>query len=341
MSISKRIFDTMPDGRKVYCWTIENGNGIKAEIIDYGATLRSLYAPDKNGNATDVVLGYDTISEYMNNDGYLGAAVGRFANRICKGKFTLNGKEYTLATNNGPNHLHGGNIGFDKKIWDIKEEDGALACYLTSNDGEEGYPGKLDIKITYAIKDNGFEIHYEAVSDKDTIINLTNHSYFNLDGKGKINDHYLLINADEFTPNDLDCLPTGEILSVKGTSMDFTEYHTIGERADCDECYVKPYNGYDVNFVLNGKSPACAAYSENSGILMTVETTEPGVQLYTGNGTSDRNGKNGAQYGKRSAFCLETQHYPDCINHPEWPSCVLKAGEKFDSTTVYAFSLKD
>lgn len=328
----------MPCGKEVYCWTITNGN-MSADIIDYGATLRSLIVPDKNGNPTDVVLGYDTVEEYINNDGYIGATVGRFANRICKGKFTLNGKEYTLATNDGPNHLHGGNIGYDKMVWDIKDEDGELACYLTSPDGDEGYPGTLEMKVTYALKDGGLSIHYEAASDKDTIFNPTNHAYFNLDGEGKINEQYLKINADYFTPNDADCLPTGELKAVEGTSMDFKDFHTIAERADMDE-YVKPYGGYDVNFVLNVKSPACEVYSDKNGIVMQVETTEPGVQLYTGNGTSDRLGKNGAQYGWRSAFCLETQHYPDCINHPEWPSCILKAGIKFDSTTVYKFKTK-
>ena len=338
MSISKKLFGKMPSGQDVYCWTITDGD-MSADIIEYGATLRSLIVPDKNGKATDVVLGYDTVEEYMTNDGYIGATVGRFANRIRVGKFSLNGKEYSLACNDGPNHLHGGNLGYDKIVWDIKEENGELACYLTSPDGDEGYPGTLEMKVTYALKDGGLSIHYEATSDKDTIFNPTNHSYFNLDGEGKINDQYLLINADEFTPNDADCLPTGEVLSVKGTSMDFNEFHTIAERADMDE-YVKPYGGYDVNFLLNGKSPACEVYSDKNGIVMQVETTEPGVQLYTGNGTSDRNGKNGAKYGWRSAFCLETQHYPDCINHPEWPSCVLKAGEKFDSTTVYKFKIK-
>lgn len=338
MSISKRLFGKMPNGKEVYCWTIAQGD-ISADIIDYGATLRSLVVPDKDGNPTDVVLGYDTVEEYITNDGYIGATVGRFANRIRVGKFTLNGKEYSLACNDGPNHLHGGNEGYDKRVWDIKDENGELACYLISPDGDEGYPGTLEMKVTYAIKDGGLSIHYEAASDKDTIFNPTNHAYFNLDGQGKINDQYLLINADEFTPNDADCLPTGEVLSVKGTSMDFTEFHTISERADMDE-YVKPYGGYDVNFLLNGKAPACQVYSDKSGIVMTVETTEPGVQLYTGNGTSDRNGKNGAKYGWRSAFCLETQHYPDCINHPEWPSCVLEAGIKFDSTTIYKFSIK-
>lgn len=338
MSISKRLFGAMPCGKEIYCWTITDGD-MSAEIIDYGATLRSLIVPDKNGKPTDVVLGYDTVEEYMKNDGYIGATVGRFANRIRVGKFILNGKEYTVACNDGPNHLHGGIEGYDKRVWDIKDEDGVLACYLTSPDGDEGYPGTLKIKVTYAIKNGGLEIHYDAVSDKDTIFNPTNHAYFNLDGEGKINDQYLKINADYFTPNDADCLPTGELKAVEGTSMDFKDFHTIAERADMDE-YVKPYGGYDVNFVLNGKEPACEVYSDKNGIVMTVETTEPGVQLYTGNGTSDRKGKGGAEYGWRSAFCLETQHYPDCINHPEWPSCVLKAGEKFDSTTVYKFSVK-
>jgi aldose 1-epimerase len=341
MSITKKLFGTMPNGKEVYCYTLSCDCGISAEIIDYGATLRSLFVPNKNGSLTDVVLGYDTLEEYINNDGYIGATVGRFANRICKGKFTLNGVDYTLATNDGPNHLHGGNEGYDKRVWEAKEEDGALAFYLTSPDGDEGYPGTLEIKVTYALENGGLAISYEAVSDKDTIFNPTNHAYFNLNGEGLVNDHYLLINADEFTPNDLDCLPTGEVLSVKGTCMDFTEYHKIGERADCDDAFVKPYTGYDHNFIFNGKTPACATYAEESGILMTVETTEPGIQLYSGNCTSDRIGKNGSKYGRRSAFCLETQHFPDCINHPEWPSCVLKAGDKFQSKTVYKFALKD
>ena len=340
MSITKRLFGTMPNGAEIYAWTIENGN-IKADIIEYGATLRALIVPDKNGNPTDVVLGYDTIEEYMNNGDYFGATVGRFANRIREGKFTLNGIDYTLAVNDGPNHLHGGLKGYDKCVWELKDEDGVLVCYLTSPDGDEGYPGKLEMKVTYAIVDNGLEIHYTAVSDKDTIFNPTNHSYFNLDGEGLVNDQYLKINADYFTPNDKDCLPTGELLSVKGTCADFTEFHTIGERADCDEIYVKDYKGYDINFALNGDKVACEAYSKKSGIVMTVETTEPGVQLYSGNGTSDRNGKNGAKYGRRSAYCLETQHYPDCINHPEWPSCVLKAGGQFDSKTIYKFTTLD
>lgn len=339
--ITKRLFGKMPDGAEVYCWTLTNETGtVSADIIEYGATLRSLIVPDKNGVKTDVVLGYDTLEEYRNNDGYIGATVGRFANRICKGKFSLNGTEYTVATNDGPNHLHGGNIGYDKRLWEIKPEGEALACYITSPDGEEGYPGELKLKVTYSFENNGLKIAYNAICDKDTVFNPTNHAYFNLDGNGKINDQYLLINADKFTPNDADCLPTGEVLDVKGTCMDFTDFHKIGERADCDEIYVKPYGGYDVNFILNGNSPACKVYSENNGIVMTVETTEPGVQLYTGNSTSDRNGKNGTKYGWRSAFCLETQHYPDCVNHPEWPSCVLKAGETFSSTTVYKFSIK-
>ncbi len=341
MGVSKRKFGVLNDGREVYCWSVENEEGIKVEILDYGATIRTIIVPDRNGNATDVVLGYDTIEEYVSNSGCFGAAIGRFANRIRAGKFTLNGKEYTVAVNNGPNHLHGGIIGYNRMIWDVKDENGALVCYLTSPDGDEGYPGKLDVKITYSLNGTALEIHYEAVCDKDTITNLTNHSYFNLNGKGNVNDQYLLINADEFTPNDLNCLPTGEILSVKGTCMDFLDFHKIGERADCDEEYVKPYKGYDGNLNLNGNKPSCIAFSDESGIKMTVETTEPGVQLYTGNKIGERNGKNGVKYGIRSGFCLETQHYPDCINHPEWPSCVLKAGEKFDSTTVYAFSLKD
>ncbi len=340
MSITKKLFDTMPCGKEIYAWTIENGD-IKAEVIEYGATLRTLVVPDKNGNPTDVVLGYDTIDEYINNGDYFGATIGRFGNRICKGEFSLNGTDYKLAVNDGPNHLHGGIKGFDKLVWDLKDEDGVLACYLTSPDGDEGYPGNLEVKVTYALKDNGIEINYKAKTDKDTPFNPTNHSYFNLDGEGLVNDQYLKINADYFTPNDANCLPTGQLLDVTGTCADFREFHTIGERADCDEIYVKDYRGYDINFCLNGNEVACEAYSKKSGIVMTVLTTEPGVQLYSGNGTSDRNGKNGAKYGRRSAFCLETQHYPDCINHLDWPSCVLKVGELFDSTTVYKFTTLD
>ena len=339
MSITKKLFGTMPDGKEIYCRTITSKNGLTAEILDYGATIRSIIVPDKDGNAVDVVKGYDTLQEYFDNDGYLGATIGRFGNRIRNSKFTLNGKEYVLASNDGVNHLHGGIIGFDKRVWDVEEKEDSLVYTLVSPDGEEGYPGTLKTTVEFSWVDNGLQIDYNAVSDKDTIVNLTNHSYFNLNGKGDIHSHLLTINDDGFTLNDDQCVPVGEIVSVKGTAMDFTTEKPIGKDVDSDEPCVKLSGGYDSNYVLNGKNPACIARSAENGIVMTVLTTEPGVQLYTGNMTSDRNGKNGEKFGKRCAFCLETQHYPDCINHPEWPSCILKAGEQFKSTTTYAFSI--
>lgn len=341
MSITKKLFGTMPDGREIYCRTITSKDGFKAEILDYGATIRSIIVPDKNGDLVDVVLGYDTLGEYFENDGYLGATIGRFGNRIRNSKFTLNGKEYQLAANDGVNHLHGGMVGFDKRVWDVAETENSLVYTLVSPDGEEGYPGTLKTTVAFSWVGDGLQIEYNAVCDKDTIVNLTNHSYFNLNGKGDIHSHLLTINADTFTINDEQCVPTGEIVNVEGTAMDFRTEKAIGKDADSDEICVKLSGGYDSNYVLNSVSPACIVRSEENGIVMKVTTTEPGVQLYTGNMTSDRIGKNGVKFGRRCAFCLETQHYPDCVNHPEWPSCILKAGEKFNSTTTYSFSVSE
>ena len=339
MSVTKRFFGTTADGREVNCYKITAENGMETEILDYGATVRTLLVPDKKGNMVDVVMGYDTIEEYENNDGYLGATVGRFANRIKKGKFTLNGKEYTLALNDGENHLHGGNIGFDKYVWKAKEITDGVEFSIVSPDGDEGYPGTLDLKVAITLKNGALSFDYTALSDKDTIINLTNHSYFNLNGGGSIHGHFLTVNADSFTINGEGCLPTGEIVSVENTAMDFLTEHTIGERVDSDCPSVKLCGGYDSNFCLSG-TPAVIARSEDSGIVMTVTTDQPGVQLYTGNMTSERKGKGGKTFGRRMAFCLETQHYPDCINHPEWPGCVIKAGEKYKTNTTYTFGLK-
>ena len=340
MSVTKRFFGKTTDGREVNSFIIKAADGTEAEILDYGATVRTLKVFDKNNNLTDVVLGYDTIEEYINNDGYFGTTVGRFANRIRAGKFTLGGKEYSLALNNGANHLHGGNIGFNQYIWDAKILDDGIEFSMTSPDGDEGYPGKLDITVTMTLSNGEFKICYHAVSDKDTIVNFTNHSYFNLNGGvGDIHNHLLTVNADGFTINDSGCLPTGEIVSVENTAMDFRTERTIGERVDSDDPSVKLCGGYDSNFVLNGEK-AAVVRSLESGIVMTVTTDQPGMQLYTANKTSERNGKNGAKYGKRSAFCMETQHYPDCINHPEWPTCILKAGEEFKSYTTYSFAVE-
>lgn len=339
MTLTKRPFGTLPDGTDVTCYTMTADNGFSAEILDYGATIRALTVPDRNGKPVDVVLGYDTLEEYCKNEDYLGATIGRFANRIGKGRFELNGKEYVLALNNGKNHLHGGKIGFDKKVWATELTETGITFSILSPDGEEGYPGNLQTSVTMSWKGNGLELHYKATTDQDTILNLTNHSYFNLDGEGTVREQTLQIAADSFTNNDSGCLPTGEILPVAGTAMDFRKPRAIGDGADSDEPCIRYSKGYDVNFVFSG-SPAVIAESAKSGIVMTMTTDQPGMQLYTANLLSDRKGKNGARYGFRSGFCLETQHYPDCIHHPEWPSCVLRAGEVFESTTTYSFSVK-
>lgn len=339
MKFHKRPFGVLPDGTAVECWTMENENGLRAELLNYGATIRSLQVPDRNGRLVDVVLGYDTLEGYTQNPGYLGATIGRFGNRIGGGKFTLNGKEYVLACNNGKNHLHGGEIGFDKYVWDVREEADGLVFSRVSPDGEEGYPGRLEISVRFAWKGNAFSIRYHAVSDQDTIVNLTNHSYFNLNGHGDVNGQLLMLNAERFTPNDEGCLPLGELAPVAGKAVDFRTAKPIGRDADRDEPCVRPFGGYDVNFVLAPDGPAAVARSLESGIVMTVTTDQPGVQLYTANNMPPRTGKNGLHYAHRAAFCLETQHYPDCIHHPDWPSCVLRGGEVFESETAYAFSV--
>lgn len=337
MSVSKRQFGFTKDGREVTCFTIDNGK-IKAEVLDYGVTIRCLFVPDKNGKLTDVVLGYDTVKEYEENDGYLGATIGRVGNRIKGGKFTLNGEDYTLAVNNGPNHLHGGLKGFDKVVWKATERENSIVFSHLSPDGDEGYPGNLNALVEVILKENAITLKYCAETDKDTLINLTNHSYFNLNGKGDVLNHTLKLNADKFNVGDGDCLPTGEIAGVENTVMDFRTPKKIGEGVDSNEPCVKLSGGYDSNFVLNG-NPAAKLQSEESGIEMTVLTDEPGVQVYSANFLTPRNGKNGAKYSERHALCLETQHFPDSIHHESWPTCVLKTGEKFESKTTYCFNV--
>ncbi len=340
MSVSKYPFGKTADGRTVTCFKITAENGMSAEVLNYGATLRKLTVPNKNGEMIDVVLGYDTIEEYENNDGYLGSTVGRFANRIGGGKFTLNGKEYNVTLNDGKNHLHGGNVGYNKYVWNAKELTDGVEFSMTSPDGDEGFPGNLDIKVAVTLKDNALSLNYHAVSDKDTVINFTNHSYFNLNGGvGNILEHLLTINSESFTINDLNCLPTGEIVSVENTPMDFRTERAIGERIHSDHPSVNLFGGYDTNLILSG-APAAVVRSKESGIVMTVTTDQPGMQLFTANGTTERNGKNGTRFGDHCGFCLETQHYPDCINHPEWPSPILKANEEFKSFTTFTFSVE-
>lgn len=311
-----------------------------AEILDYGATIHSIVVPDLNGEPTDVVLGYDSLDEYVKNGGCFGGTVGRFANRIGGASFELNGKRYPLFANNGANHLHGGKLGFHKRMWKAHAEEDGVVFEIFSPDGDEGYPGNLNLQVKFSWRGNALELYYRAECDQDTIVNFTNHVYFNLDDSPDVQQQLLKIDADSFTVNDAYCLPTGEIHSVEGTAMDFRTEKPIGRDADRDESYVKFSGGYDTNFILNGTGETMRARSLKSGVVLTASTDQPGVQLYTANGMQKRVCKDGKVYGHRGGFCLETQHYPDCIHHPEWPSCVLRKGEVFESKTVYAFDVQ-
>ncbi|MHC4157643.1 MAG: aldose epimerase family protein [Planctomycetota bacterium] len=345
MSIEKKPFGKTLDGRDVDLYTLTNNNGLQAEIMTYGGIVRTLLVPDRDGNLADIVLGYDTLEEYIKDNPYFGALIGRFGNRIAKGKFTLDGVEYTLATNNDQNHLHGGDKGFDKVVWDAEElqtEEGpALKLTYTSKDGEEGYPGNLTCTVVYTLTNNNeLTVDYEAETDKNTVVNLTHHSYFNLAGhnSGDILGHELMLTADNFTPVDDTLIPTGEIKAVNGTPMDFTKPMVVGSRID----QVK--GGYDHNFVLNssGGSLALAAsvYEPNTGRVMEISTTEPAIQFYSGNFLDGSNKGKGAVYNKHNGFCLETQHFPDSPNQPNFPSVVLKPGEKYTHLTVHKFSAR-
>lgn len=338
MSIYKHHFGTLRDGTQVFSWLMTNENGLQAEVLDYGVTIRSVIVPDKNGNPVDVVLGYDTLEEYVSDSEYLGATVGRFANRIKNARFELNGKAYPLFANDGSNHLHGGKHGFNKYVWTGQQMGEAVTFSRLSPDGEEGYPGNLRVRVTIGWQGNSLRIQYKAETDQDTILNLTNHSYFNLNGagNGNIEQHKLQIQADRYTLNGADCTPTGEVVAVDGTAMDFRTPKTIGQDAYSDEPCVKLFQGYDSNFVLSGH-PAATAVGDLTGITMVTDTDQPGMQLYTGNVLKNVKGKNGKLYDFHDAFCLETQHYPDCIHHPQWPSCILRAGETFRSFTTYTF----
>lgn len=346
MDIQKQAFGQLPDGQKVDLYVLTNGKGMSAKIMTYGATLVSLEVPDRKGNIADITLGCDSIEGYMEASPYFGSTVGRYANRIGKGKFTLDGVEYTLATNNGENHLHGGIKGFDKVLWGAEpfkrdEEIGVKFVYF-SKDGEEGYPGNLACRVTYRMTANN-ELHivYEAETDKATPVNLTHHSYFNLAGQGEgdILSHELQLEADAYTPVDAGLIPTGEIRDVTGTPMDFTTPHAIGERIGQVE------GGYDHNFVLRsgGEALALAArvYEPEYGRIMEIHTTEPGIQFYSGNfldGTIT--GKGGKVYEQHYGFCLEPQHFPDSPNKPNFPSAILRPGEKYFSRTTFKFSVR-
>lgn len=348
--ISDAAFDKTIDGKQVKLYHLKGKGNIQVAITNYGAKIVSLLAPDKQGQLADVELGYDNIDQYVDTkERYYGGIVGRYGNRIAKGKFKVDGKEYSLAVNNGVNHLHGGKKGFNDVVWDAEQpNDHTLKLHYLSKDGEEGYPGNLDITLTYELTDsNEVKIDYTATTDKATVVNLTNHSFFNLHGAGNgdINDHIMYINADKFTPVDSTLIPSGKLETVKGTPMDFTHPTRIGERVDAAFEQLTFGKGYDHNYVLNkkGKELSLAATVEEptSGRFLEVWTTEPGVQFYGGNfldGTDK--GKEGKTYAHRGAFCLETQHFPDSPNQPSFPSVVLKPGETYTSTCVYKFGVK-
>jgi aldose 1-epimerase len=350
-SLKKESFGKTPDGKKVELYTLTNSNGVEARIITYGGIVVSLKVPDRNGRLEDVVLGFDSLEDYVKKNPFFGTITGRYANRIAKGRFTLNGVEYKLAVNNGENHLHGGLKGFDKVIWKARPRQAmngvGLELTYRSRDGEEGYPGNLSVTVTYLLTNNNeLRIDYSATTDKDTVINLTNHSYFNLAGAGSgdILKHEVIINADQVTPVDAGMIPTGQLASVKGTPLDFTVSQAIGKRIDSDYEQLVLGKGYDHNFVFSNYDGSLrqqvTVYEPSTGRVMQVLTTEPAVQLYTGNFLNNLTGKGGRTYLRRHGFCLETQHYPDSPNKPNFPSVVLKPGATFKSTTMYRFSAR-
>ncbi len=348
-TVTKQDFGKTAQGQPVELYILRNKNGVEAAITNYGGIVVSLKTPDAKGLLADVALGFDSLDGYLKEHPYFGAIVGRYGNRIAKGKFTLNGKEYTLARNNGENSLHGGLQGFDKKVWSARTEsaDGrqVLTLNYTSKDGEEGYPGKLDVTVVYTLTDDDdLHIDYTAASDQDTVANITNHTYFNLagEGSGDILGHEISINANRFTPVDAGLIPTGELKSVEGTPFDFRNPKPIGKQINDDDEQIKRGKGYDHNFVIdhgsNALAPAAKVTDPKSGRVLEVWTTEPGVQFYTGNfldGTII--GKSGTPYQQRYGFCLETQHFPDSPNQPSFPSTVIKPGTPYKSTTVWKF----
>jgi len=348
-------FGTTDRGEAVSLYTLKNAHGMEARVLDYGGIIVSLQVPDRNGRLGDVVLGFDSLADYQRGSPYFGAIIGRYGNRIARGRFTLDGRTYTLATNNGSNHLHGGVRGFDKVVWRVAPfEHGdsvGLVLSYTSPDGEEGYPGTLQATVTYTLTNaNELIFDYHATTDRATPVNLTQHSYFNLagDGAGDILGHVVTLNADRFTPVDSTLIPTGEIKSVAGTPFDFRAPTAIGSRIDQDDQQLRHGRGYDHNFVLNkgGKggnevTMAASVYEPTSGRVMEISTTEPGLQFYSGNfldGTL--RGKHGVVYRHRYGFAMETQHFPDSPNKPAFPSTILRPGEEYRSRTVYRFTVQ-
>ncbi|MDR9407742.1 MAG: aldose epimerase family protein [Balneolaceae bacterium] len=343
--IETEEFGTMDDGRSVELFTLTNENGMKVSITNYGGIVTSIRVPDNDGNIEDVVLGFDDLEKYKAGHPFFGAIAGRYANRIANGQFELNGEVYELARNNGENHLHGGNEGFDKKLWDaeVNEDENSVTLSYLSPDGEEGYPGNLDVDVTYTLTENNeLQIDYHATTDKATVVNLTNHSYFNLSGDPSqgILDHLLTIQADRYTPVDEGLIPTGELRAVGGTPFDFTEPETVGARIES----IPP--GYDHNYVLNnpnsGVRKITTVEHEESGRIMEVYTDQPGVQLYTGNFLDGSiTGHHRVPIEQYAALCLETQTFPDSPNKPDFPTPVLNPGETYETTTIYQFKVSE
>jgi aldose 1-epimerase len=347
--IEKTSFGTLPNGTPVELYILRNTHGMEARLINYGGTLVSLKTPDKNGKLGDVVLGYDNLDGYLKGTSFFGAQIGRYGNRIARGKFSLNGRQYMLATNNYPNALHGGVMGFDKVIWQaspgMTSQGTTLKLQYVSKDGEEGYPGNLSVTATYLLtEDNELKLDYTATTDKDTVCNLTEHSYWNLRGSGNILDTVLEINAEKFTPVDSTLIPTGELKPVENTVFDFRKPTAIGLRINEPDEQLKFGAGYDHNFVLHKPAGelglAARALDPTSGRVLEVLTTAPGVQFYTGNFiTNTPAGKGGRGYQKNDAFCLEPQNFPDSPNHPDFPTTTLRAGETYKHSIVYRFSV--
>jgi aldose 1-epimerase len=346
--ISQAPFGKTLEGKPVEIYTLQNPNGVEARICNYGGIIVSLKAPDRQGHMDDVVLGYDSLDGYLTNSPYFGAMIGRYGNRIAKGKFNLDDVSYTLAVNNGPNALHGGLKGFDKKVWRakvIKSQCGpALQLTYRSKDGEEGYPGNLKVTAVYTLMpDNGLRLEYTATTDKDTVLNLTQHSYFNLAGHGDVLGHKVFIDADKFTPVDETLIPTGELRDVEGTPFDFRQPTAIGARIKQDDRQLKFGNGYDHNWVLNhpmGHLDVIAQVSEpTTGRILEVLSTEPGLQFYTGNFLDGSNvGKGGEVYNFRNAFAMEPQHFPNSPNQPDFPPVVLRPGQVYHNTIIFRLS---
>src|SRR5262245_923172 len=349
----KHAFGKAEDGQAVDLYVLKNKSGMEVSITNYGGAVVSLKVPDRSGKLADVVLGYDDVQGYVTDKAYFGGIIGRYANRIAHGKFALNGSTYTLPRNDGENELHGGTKGFNKRVWTVKDVSGpageALELTYHSKDAEEGYPGNMNVKVVYTLTaKNELKIDYLATTDKDTVVNLTNHSYFNLAGQGNgdILNHRLTIHGQQFSPVDATLIPEAQSRAVRGTPFDFTQPEPIGARINQDDQQLKFGRGYDHNWVLNSNrshrlSLAAEVYEPASGRILEVWTTEPGLQFYSGNFLDGSvHGKEGKVYSHRFGFCLETQHFPDSPNHPTFPSTILKPGQRFQSTTVYKFGAR-